>query len=133
MAGEKLSLIKIIFNFFVSDHLNVLMYVHISLFMINLLIPALPNDQPDLIKLSVRTGNHLSWVSQNLFANKATGHPLTVECKQRKKSRIAHCGLHALEITNLNVVASNLLRTCFKNQSLPNKLPSQLNVIFICS
>ena len=33
-----------------------------------------------------------------------------------------HCGLHALEVTNLNVVASNVLRTCFKSQSLPNSI-----------
>ena len=37
-------------------------------------------------------------------------------------SRIVHCGLHALEVTNLNVVASNLMRTCFKSQSLPNSI-----------
>ena len=37
-----------------------------------------------------------------------------------------HClGPHALEVTNLNAVASNLLRTCFKSKSLPN------SVIFI--
>ena len=37
-------------------------------------------------------------------------------------SWIVHCGLHALEVTNLNVVTSNLLRTCFKSQSLPNSI-----------
>ena len=39
-------------------------------------------------------------------------------------SPIVHCtcGLHALEVTNLNVVASNLLRACFKSQSLPNSI-----------
>ena len=26
---------------------------------------------------------------------------------------MVHCGLHALEVTNLNVVANKLLRTCF--------------------
>ena len=37
-----------------------------------------------------------------------------------------HCrGPHALEVTNLNAVASNLPRTCFKSKSLPN------SVIFI--
>ena len=52
--------------------------------------------------------------------NDVTGHPPTVECKQRNQwgheahiSPIAPCGLHALEVTNINVVASNLLRTCF--------------------
>ena len=33
-----------------------------------------------------------------------------------------HCGLHALGVTNLNVVTSSLLRTCFKSQSLPNSI-----------
>ena len=33
-------------------------------------------------------------------------------------SPIVHCVLHALEVTNLNVVASNLQRTSFKSQSL---------------
>ena len=37
-------------------------------------------------------------------------------------SPIVRCGLHALEVTNLNVVASNLLRTCFKSQSLPDSI-----------
>ena len=51
----------------------------------------LPVDQgvpkrPIRFKLSVRTGNPLSWVSQNLPANEATSHPPTVECKQTKKS-----------------------------------------------
>ena len=37
-----------------------------------------------------------------------------------------HCrGPHAPEVTNLNAVASNLPRTCFKSKSLPN------SVIFI--
>ena len=36
-----------------------------------------------------------------------------------------HCGSCALEVTNLNAVASNLPRTCSKSQSLPN------SVIFI--
>ena len=37
-----------------------------------------------------------------------------------------HCrGPHALEVTSLNVVASNLPRTCVKSKSLPN------SVIFI--
>ena len=67
-------------------------------------------------KLSARTGNPLLWVSQNLPANEATGHPPppNAECKQTKKSMgsrnapIVHCGLHALEVINLNVMASNL-------------------------
>ena len=54
-------------------------------------------------------------------ANEATGHHPTVECKQTMGykthiSWIVHCGLHTLEVTNLNVMASNLLRTCFKCQ-----------------
>ena len=51
------------------------------------------------------------------------GHP-TVECKQTMVSQNAYIAdsLHALEVTNLNVVASNLLRTCFKSQSLPNSI-----------
>ena len=73
-------------------------------------VPKLPNR----FKLSVRTGNPLLWVSQNLPANEAADHPLTVDCKEPKKSvgsrkalisPIVHCGLVALEVTNLNVVA----------------------------
>ena len=49
-----------------------------------------------------------------------------MECKQTIVSQNAyiadHCGLHALDVTNLNVVASNLLMTCFKSQSLPNSI-----------
>ena len=46
---------------------------------------------------------------------------------KRKKSMghettVIHCGLHALEVTNLNVLASNLLRTCVKSPSLPNSM-----------
>ena len=37
-------------------------------------------------------------------------------------SPAVHCGLHVLEVTNLNVAASNLLRTCFKSQCLPNSI-----------
>ena len=37
-------------------------------------------------------------------------------------SPIVHCGLHAPDVTNLNVVADNLLRTCFKSQFLPNSI-----------
>ena len=88
------------------------------------------SKRPIRFKLSVRTENPLLWVSQNLPANEATGHPLTVECKQTKKSMglrnadIADSTLwsYALEVTNLNVVASNLLRICFKSQSLPNSI-----------
>ena len=46
-------------------------------------------------------------------------------CHKMHVSRIVHCDLHALEVTNLNVVASNMLRACFRSQSLPN------SVIFI--
>ena len=40
----------------------------------------------DFKTLSVKTGIPSLWVSQNLPANEATGHPPTVECKQTKKS-----------------------------------------------
>ena len=52
--------------------------------------------------------------------------------RERKQEKIMgfrkrrHCrGPHALEVTNLNAVASNLPRTCFRSKSLPN------SVIFI--
>ena len=55
------------------------------------------------------------------------GHPLVTEQTEKimafRKRR--HCGPCALEVTNLNAVASNLPRKCFKSQSLPN------SVIFI--
>ena len=47
--------------------------------------PGVPK-RPIRFKLNVRTENPLSWVSHNLSANEATGRPLTVECKQTKKS-----------------------------------------------
>ena len=42
-------------------------------------------------QLSVRTGNPLLWVSQNLPANEVTGDPPTVECKETKKSMGSPC------------------------------------------
>ena len=51
------------------------------------------------------------------------GHPLVTETNGKP-----HCWENAIvvsEVTNLNAVASNLPRTCFKSQSLPN------SVIFI--
>ena len=49
--------------------------------------------------------------------------------RERKQTKIMavrkrrHCrGAHTLEVTNLNAVASNLPRTCFKNKSLPNSV-----------
>ena len=88
-------------------------------------------NQPIRFKVSVRTENPLSWVSQN-----ATDHPPTAVCKENQWghetqiSPIVHSGLHVLEVTNLNVVASNLLRTCFKSQSLPNSI-STSNCMFL--
>ena len=54
-------------------------------------------------------------ITQLWNVNKRWGHKMHM-------SRIVHCGLHALEVTNLIVVASNLLRTCFKSKSLPNSI-----------
>ena len=72
----------------------------------------------------------LEWISQNLPANEATGHPLENLNKRKNNNGaqktqtlpIVHCGSHALEVTNLNTVASNLLRTCFKSKYLPNSI-----------
>ena len=63
---------------------------------------------------------------QNLPANEAAGHPL-VNGNKRKKimafRKRRHCrGPHALEVTNLNAMASNLPRTYFKSKSLPNSI-----------
>ena len=54
------------------------------------------------------------------------GHPL-VNGNKRKTALLGkhNCCPCALEVTNLNAVASNLPRTCFKSQSLPS------SVIFI--
>ena len=68
----------------------------------NLLIPAFPKDQLDL-RLSVRTENPFSCVSQNLPANEATGHQLTVECNQTKKS---------MGSRNTNITDSTLWSSC---------------------
>ena len=87
--------------------------------------------RPIRFNLSMRTGNPLLWISQNLPVNEAIGHPPTVESVNKTITSyghetaippIVHCGLHALEVTNFNVVASNLLSTCFKSQSLPNSI-----------
>ena len=34
--------------------------------------------------------------------------------QQRQTLPMVHCGLHALKVTNLNLVANNLLRICLK-------------------
>ena len=34
--------------------------------------------------------------------------------QQMQTLPMVHCGLHVLEVTNLNLVANNLLRICFK-------------------
>ena len=61
---------------------------------------------------------------QNVPANEATCHPLvnanrpekiTAFRKRRHCRSMVHCGPHALEVTNLNAVVSNLLRTPFKS------------------
>ena len=41
--------------------------------------------QPIRFKLNVRTENPLSWVSQNLPMDEATGHPLTVQCERNNQ------------------------------------------------
>ena len=46
--------------------------------------PGVPK-RPIRFKFSVRTGNPLLWVSQNLPSNEATGHPPTVKCKQKNQ------------------------------------------------
>ena len=53
--------------------------------------PGIPK-RPIRFKLSVRTGNPLFWVSQNLPTNEATGHypTVSVECKQTTGSRNAY-------------------------------------------
>ena len=54
-------------------------------------------------------------ISQNLTANEAAGHPLVNGNKRKKimafRKRRDCCGPHALEVTSLNAVASNLLST----------------------
>ena len=61
---------------------------------------------------------------QNLPANEATCHPLVnvnkpekmmAFRKRRHYRSMVHCGPHAQEVTNLNAVASKLLRTRFKS------------------
>ena len=56
--------------------------------------------------------------SQNLPANEAAGHSLVNGNKRKNygvQKTMVHCGPHALEVTNLNAVASNLMSTCFKS------------------
>ena len=55
------------------------------------------------------------------------GNPLVKETngKNNGVQKRRHCGPCALEVTNLNSMASNMPRTCSKSQSLPN------SVIFI--
>ena len=42
--------------------------------------------------------------------------------QQTQTLPMVHSGLHALEITNFNVVANNLLKTCLKSLSLLNSI-----------
>ena len=91
-----------------------------------LLISSVPK-RPIRFKLSVRTRNPLLWVSWNLPTNEATGHHPTVECKQTMVSQNACIADSTLWSScsggnKFDVVASNLLRTCFKSQSLPNSI-----------
>ena len=62
------------------------MHVYNALYAQHFELPVDPSvpKRPIRFKLSVRTGNPLLLVSQNLPANDATGHPPTVECKQTK-------------------------------------------------
>ena len=85
-------------------------------------------NRPIRFKQTVETDNPKTCISQTLLANEVTldrSSPI-VECKQTKNSKVngfqqtqtllmVHCGLHALGVTNLNVVANDLLRTCFKS------------------
>ena len=66
--------------------------------------------------------------SMHMYKNLAPmpGHPQVTRRKQTEKimefRKRRHCGPCALEVTNLNAVASNLQRTCSKSQSLPIQL-----------
>ena len=74
------------------------------------------------IPVSSYPGTHRG--TQTMNFSDPSGKRRTKKIMAFKKRK--HCrGPHALEVTNLNAVASNLPRTCFKRESLPN------SVIFI--
>ena len=74
-------------------------------------------NRPIRFKLTARTDDPKyasSKVIPNLRFNANKQKIIDNRVQQTQTLPMVHCGLHALEVTNLNVVANNLLRTCFK-------------------
>ena len=72
-------------------------------------------NRPIRFKLTARTDDpkilramQIHWSSPIVNKRKVFG------VQQRQTLPMVHCGLHALEVTNLNLVANNLLRIGFK-------------------
>ena len=73
-------------------------------------------NRPIRFKLTARTDDpkilrtilQIHWSSPIVKKRKVFG------IQQTQTLPMVHCGLHALEVTNLNLVANNLLRICFK-------------------
>ena len=74
-------------------------------------------NRPVRFKLTARTDDPKyanSQVIPNLRFNANKQKIIDNRVQQTQTLPMVHCGLHAQEVTNLNVVANNLLRTCFK-------------------
>ena len=74
-------------------------------------------NRPIRFKLTTRTDDpkyENSQVIPNLRFNANKQKIIDNRVQQTQTLPMVHCALHALEVTNLNVVANNLLRTCFK-------------------
>ena len=76
--------------------------------MISLPVDPCVTNRPIRSKLTARTDDPKYANSQVIPDRKVNG------VQQTQTLPMVRCGLHALEVTNLNVVANNLLRTCFK-------------------
>ena len=60
-------------------------------------------DDPKILRIM-----QIHWSSPTVNKQKVFG------VQQTQTLPMVHCGLYALEVTNLNLAANNLLRICFK-------------------
>ena len=72
-------------------------------------------NRPIRFKLTARTDDPKYANSQGIPNLRLNPNKQKVNRVQQTQTLpMVYCGLHALEVTNLNVVANNFLRTCFK-------------------
>ena len=68
-------------------------------------------NRPIRFKLTARTDDP-EYLANSQVVN--VNNRKVNDIQQTQTLPMVRCGLQALEVTNLNVVANNLLRTCFK-------------------